>query len=76
MTNDNSRIDSLIQRAEGLERKILAAHRQDRLALHPDFNRTLARLRVAGGRVPTRMVRLEQILSEESAEDMFDNMPV
>ncbi|ATF18670.1 hypothetical protein [Phaeobacter gallaeciensis] len=76
MTSDNGKIDNLMQQAQGLERRILAAHRQDRLVLYSEFSRTLTRLRVAGGRVPSRMQRLEQMLGEEAAEEMFDNMPV
>ncbi|AXT33917.1 hypothetical protein D1820_02420 [Phaeobacter sp. LSS9] len=76
MTSENRKSDSLMQQAQGLERRVLAAHRLDRLVLYPEFSRTLARLRVAGERVPSRMLRLEQMLSEEAAEEMFDNMPV
>ncbi|APG46699.1 hypothetical protein [Phaeobacter porticola] len=76
MTNDDVEIEILMQTAEGLEREILAAHRLDRLSLRPEFNRVLAQLRVGHARVPNRMVRLGQILNEEAAEDLFDNMPV
>ncbi|MFS4583046.1 hypothetical protein [Phaeobacter sp. C3_T13_0] len=76
MINDDNKIDNLMQQVEELELRILAAHRIDRLALHPKFSQSLVRLRVAGARVPTRLVRLEQILSEEVAEEVFDNMPV
>ncbi|WP_282051699.1 hypothetical protein [Phaeobacter inhibens] len=76
MINDSRKIDNLMQQAQELERRILAAHRLDRLVLYTEFSRTLAQLRVAGGRVPSRMLRLEQMLGEEAAEEMFDNMPV
>ncbi|KII17802.1 hypothetical protein [Phaeobacter sp. S60] len=76
MTSENRKIDSLMQRAQELERSILAAHRLDRLVLYPEFSQALARLRVAGGRAPSRMLRLERMLCEEAADEMFDNMPV
>ena len=75
--DDMTKVDqTLMLAAEGLEQRILGSHRADRLSLRADFSKALSRLRASRARVPMRMVRLDQMLSEEAAEDMFDNMPV
>ncbi|WP_293575922.1 hypothetical protein [Phaeobacter sp.] len=66
----------LMAAAQQLEQMLLAAHRNDRHRLGAEFSHVLARLRIAGVRVPPRMVRLDQMLHEEFADHMFDNMPV
>ncbi|UWQ92622.1 hypothetical protein QEZ52_07635 [Aliisedimentitalea scapharcae] len=66
----------LIKVAEHLEQRIDGATSAMRLALQPEFTRTLDRMRDAGVKIPLRLKRLDEILCEEAVEDSFDNMPV
>lgn len=71
MTNED-----LLSAAEVLEARILAENSRGRLAMRPEFNRVVARLRRNGAAVPGRLRRLEVALGQEAVEEMFDNMPV
>ena len=68
--------DELLSAAEMLEARILQESGPARLAMRPEFSRVVTRMRDSGLRVPGRFRRLETVLSEEAAEEMFDNMPV
>ncbi|MFW8634213.1 hypothetical protein [Cribrihabitans pelagius] len=68
--------DELLLAAEKLEARILNESGPARLAMRPEFARVVSRMRGSGLRVPGRFRRLETVLCEEAAEEMFDNMPV
>lgn len=62
--------------ARELEQKIAGAGSAGRLALQPELHNLIHRLKAEGQPVPRRLLRLEESLSEELIEAMFDNMPV
>ena len=66
----------LLKAAEALEARIEAADPLARLALQPEFQQALQRIRVNGEKVPFRLRRLEARLCDEVDEARFDNMPV
>jgi hypothetical protein len=66
----------LIAAAIRLEQAIASAGSAARLALQPEFSRTIRKLQSSGVQVPGRFRRLEAALAEEVAEERFDNMPV
>lgn len=66
----------LIERACDLEQQIRLAPESERLALQPEFNRVLSRIKEAGAAIPGHLRRTEQVLLDEQIERQFDNMPV
>jgi hypothetical protein len=68
--------EDLLGAAEVLEARILEQNSRGRLAMRPEFDNVVARLRRNGGTVPGRLRRLEVALRQEAIEEMFDNMPV
>lgn len=66
----------LMKQAEDLEREISRCDQDRRLALQPEFARTLALLSAGGERVPARLKQLDSVLTDEAVEAQFDNMPV
>ncbi|WP_299428773.1 hypothetical protein [uncultured Shimia sp.] len=69
-------VETLLSRAETLEAKIQKADDMDRYELHQQLHRTLVNIEQNGGRVPTRLRRLDLELLDQEIEDSFDNMPV
>jgi hypothetical protein len=69
-------MDQLMERACRLEQQIRNAVDADRMALQPEFNRILNRIKDAGGVIPGHLRRTEQVLRDELVETQFDNMPV
>lgn len=69
-------MDQLMERACRLEEQIRSAVDADRMALQPEFNRILNRIKDAGGAIPGHLRRTEQVLLDELVETQFDNMPV
>lgn len=66
----------LIAAAARLEERISSATSATRISLQPEFDRVIHMLQSAGAPVPSRYLRLNEALTEEVAEDRFDNMPV
>ncbi len=66
----------LIAAAAKLEERIAAATGATRISLQPEFDRVIHLLQSAGEQVPSRYLRLNETLTEEVAEERFDNMPV
>lgn len=69
-------VETLLSHAEALETKISKADEMDRYELHQQLHRTLMNIEQSGGRVPTRLRRLDLDLLDQEIEDSFDNMPV
>ncbi|WP_294226527.1 hypothetical protein [uncultured Shimia sp.] len=69
-------VEHLLSRAEALEIKIHKADEMDRYELHQQLHRTLMNIEQSGGRVPSRLRRLDLDLLDQEIEDSFDNMPV
>lgn len=62
--------------ARELEKRIATAGTAGRLALQPELHRLIHRLKAEGQPVPRRLRQLDEKLSDELVEAMFDNMPV
>ncbi len=67
---------NLLDVALRLERQILDAGPDQRLAMQPEFARVLDRLRVQRVEIPRRLLQLEAELADEAIEARFDNLPV
>lgn len=63
-------------RASQLETEIKNASPKERIALQPQVDRVISRLKAKGEIVPCRLQRMNETLRDEAIEDMFDNMPV
>ena len=66
----------LLTYAKHLEQQILAASDTGRLSFQPQLRAVLRDLRQSGADVPSRLRRLDSLLEEQAAEQMFDNMPI
>ncbi|WP_209505776.1 MULTISPECIES: hypothetical protein [unclassified Ruegeria] len=66
----------LYSEAEQLERKLVNAGLETRLALQPSVSKIVDRMRQQGMEVPSRLRRLDAALCEDAIEAQFDNLPV
>lgn len=66
----------LMTYAAQLEQQILAAPDVNRLSYQPKLRAVLRDIRQSGVEIPSRLRRLDVMLKEQAAEQMFDNMPV
>lgn len=66
----------LMNYAAELEQQILAAPTSGRLSYQPKLRAVLRDIRQSGSDIPSRLRRLDVMLEEQAAEQMFDNMPV
>ena len=66
----------LLNYATQLEQQILAAPDTGRLSFQPRLREVLRSMRQNGAEIPSRLRRLDVMLEEQAAEQMFDNMPV
>lgn len=66
----------LLNRAEKLAERIRQESAEGRLKLRSEYARLMSDLRSEGVTVPRRLHQLDVDLSEEEAENQFDNMPV
>ena len=66
----------LLNRAEKLAERIRQESAEGRLKLRSEYARLISDLRIEGVTVPRRLHQLDVDLSEEEAENQFDNMPV
>lgn len=62
--------------AEQLERKLVNAGLETRLALQLSVSKIVDRMRQQGMEVPSRLRRLDAALCEDAIEAQFDNLPV
>lgn len=62
--------------AAQIEAKIAQAGPCGRTQYQPELSRIVQHMRASGVRVPSRLRKLDMVLTEEAIEDMFDNMPV
>lgn len=67
---------ALLTQVEEMAEKIHQQPAEARLAMRPEFSRLLSDLRIEGISVPRYLQQLETDLSEQDAENLFDNMPV
>lgn len=67
---------NLLDMALRLEREILDAGPDRRLAMQPEFSRVLDRLRMERVEIPRRLLQLEAELADEAIEARFDNLPL
>ena len=67
---------NLYSEAEQLEKKLLNASLDTRLALQPSVSKVVDRMRQQGMRIPSRLRRLDASLCEDAMEARFDNLPV
>ncbi len=66
----------LMNYAAKLEQQILATPDSGRLSLQPKLREVLRDMRQSGTQIPSRLRRLDVMLEQQAAEQMFDNMPV
>lgn len=66
----------LLQQAKILEERLDGANQSLRLELQPALSHVIAKLRMSGTKIPTRLMRLDAALCDEAIEARFDNMPV
>lgn len=66
----------LLTYAAQLEQQILATPDTGRLSYQPKLREVLRNIRQSGAEIPSRLRRLDVMLEEQAAEQMFDNMPI
>lgn len=66
----------LMTYAAQLEQQILSASDTGRLSFQPKLRAVMRDIRNSGAEIPSRLRRLDVLLEEQAAEQMFDNMPV
>lgn len=59
-----------------LEQKAAVAGSSETLALQSDVYQMIRMLKSRNASVPKRLQRLEAVLEQNAADDMYDNMPV
>ncbi len=59
-----------------LEQKAAVAGSSETLALQSDVYQMIRMLKSRNTSVPKRLQRLEAVLEQNAADDMYDNMPV
>lgn len=67
---------NLYSEAEQLEKKLVGASLDMRLALQPTVTKVIEKMRQQGVRVPSRLRQLDAALCEDAMEARFDNLPI